>query len=443
MALMFNFSSSVFYLIYHFGKLVYRALPMKKSTKLKIAAKIVPFLYKFYPRGRASSNFISDPMPYDVFRDADASHTLQDMLFPESLETAKRVMIILVPYYNVMSGGIYSMFSIATQAKRMKSQHGWEIVVMTLPNSGGVTYIRNRHFINNIDVFRFSQISRLKNAEELYIHLPELAASSFLSDLNRDEVLFIDSMRSVYVNILNQNIKLMPPAEDLVSIKRKFPNIGQSVAHHAYFGLDFAKKYRLNTMLLPAYTDLSDYIPLPLEKKEKLIIYSPDDAPYKSDCLSLLKSKLPDFSFVEIKDITFDKFMDYASRCLFSITFGEGMDGYFSQPILQGGIGLALYNEDFFPSPEFLECYNIFDRQDTLIREIVPRIKELLSDSQLYESLNARLKSMHDMYYSREEYILRIDNLCQRKYDIAYNELNDTAEWNSDTINTNDHGLYS
>jgi hypothetical protein len=161
---------------------------------------------------------------------------------------------------------------------------------------------------------------------------------------------------------------------------------------------------------------------LPFEKKENLIIYSPDDAAHKCECLSILKAELPDFNFVEIRDITFDQFMGYASRCLFSITFGEGMDGYFSQPIIQGGIGLAVYNEDFFPSREFLECYNIFDSSDSLTKEIVPRIKEMLSNPKLYISLNVRLKSLHDSYYSKEDYVQRIENLCLRKYDIVYND---------------------
>lgn len=416
--------SPFFYFIYRLGKTVYRVLPVKKELKLKIAARVVPFLFKLYPDHGAFPGLDNAALSYDIFRDASASKRLQDILFPVSLEIAERVMIILVPYYNVMSGGIYSMFSIAAQARRMKSVHGWEVVVMTLPNSGNVTYIRNRHFLNNIDVFRFSQIIRLKNVKELYIHIPEFASSSFVSDLTKVEAQFIDSIRSVYINILNQNINLMPSAEELISIKKRFPMIGQSVAHHAYFGLEFAKKYGLNSMLLPAYTDLSDYAPLPLEKKENLIIYSPDDATYKFECISTLKSEFPDFNFVEIRDITFDQYMDYASRCLFSITFGEGMDGYFSQPILQGGIGLAVYNEDFFPSHEFLDCYNIFDSPDTLVKEIVPRIKEMLRNPQLYVSLNVRLKSLHDCFYGKMDYVRRIENLCLRKYEIFYNDEN-------------------
>ena len=175
-------------------------------------------------------------------------------------------------------------------------------------------------------------------------------------------------------------------------------------------------------MLLPAYTDLSSYLPLPLEKKEKLIIYSPDEAPYKSKCLSIIKSNFPEFELLEIRDITFDKFMDYASRCLFSITFGEGMDGYFSQPILQGGIGFSVYNEEFFPSPEFLNCYSIFDSEETLLQELPLRINRFLHDRELYKSLNDKLISMHDAYYGKEDYLRRIENLCLRRYDILYDD---------------------
>lgn len=424
----------LFFTIYRFGKYLYRVVPLEERLKQKIAGKVVLWLFKVYPAWNGSttkqtvgassvpeenSSFVN-LCAYDVFRDRNASIVLQDMLFPETAEYAERLMIILVPYYNVMSGGIYSMFSIATEAKRMKSLHGWEVVIMTMPNSSDVTYIRNRHFTNNVDVFRFSQIIRLRKAKELYIQLPELFASSFLSEITDGEARFLESRDSVYINILNQNIRLMPEPDHLNSLKKKFPNIGQSVAHHAYFGLDFARKYRLNTMLLPAYTDLSSYLPLSLEKKDKLIIYSPDDAPYKSKCLSLIEENFPEFELIEIRDITFDKYMDLASRCLFSITFGEGMDGYLSQPILQGGIGFSVYNEEFFPSPTFLECYNIFDSEEALLKELPARMNELLSNPTLYKSLNTKLKSMHDEHYNKEDYLKRIENLCLRKYDILY-----------------------
>lgn len=412
------------------GRSVYQLLPMPKGVKQKCAIKVIQWISKCYPSGIAM-----DEGSYDIFRDRNASSALQNILFPEELEKSERVMIFLVPYFNVMSGGIYSIFSIATHARRMKTLHNWDVVVMTLPNSGNVTYIRNRHFINNLDVFRFSQILRLKKAKQLYIHIPEYAAPSFLEVLTDQETRFLDSMESVYLNILNQNIRLMPLADQLSALAQKFPMIGQSVAHHAYFGLEFAHKYKLNTMLLPAYTDLSDYFPLPLEKKEKLIIYSPDDASYKSDCLSILKSHFPEFEMVEIRDITFDKFMNYASRCLFSITFGEGMDGYFSQPILQGGISFSVYNDEFFPSKDFLNYQNIFENQEVMLRELPLRINDFLNNEELYKSLNLELKSMHDSYYKKDEYLQNIEALCNRQYDIVFDTETNVASWSEDKSN--------
>lgn len=418
---------------YSVCRCAYRLIPLSKSVKEKYAIKIIQLIFKYYPSNNETENG-TEYLAYDVMRDRNASRPLQNMLFPMELEESKRVMIFLVPYYNVMSGGIYSIFSIATHAKRMKALHNWDVLVMTLPNSGQVSYLRNRHFINNIDVFRFSQILRLKKAKQLYIHIPEYAAPDFLDELTYEETRFIESMECVYLNILNQNIRLMPTPEEFSALVKKFPMVGQSVAHHAYFGLEFAEKYKLNTMLLPAYTDLSDYLPLPLEKKEKLIIYSPDEASYKSECLSILKTHLPEFEFVEIRDITFDKFMSYASRCLFSITFGEGMDGYFSQPILQGGMSFSVYNDEFFPSKDFLKYQNIFDSHETLLRELPTRINELLSNKDLYQSLNKQLKFVHDTYYKKDEYLQRIEALCNRQYDVLYDNNKGNAYWSKNNL---------
>ena len=412
----------VFFPLYRVAKYIYKKLPIPFKLKQKVTNKLVVFLELYEPQILASRNSSADLKVYDLFRDKYASVLLQDMLFPKEAESAVRVMIILVPYHNVMSGGIYSMFSIATHAKQLKSLHGWEVLVMTYPNPLELTYIRNRHFINCVDVFRFSQIFRLKNSKEIYIHLPEYAAATFLDDISLGEKDFLMSKQSVFINILNQNIRLMPPQEKIALLKKNFTRVGQSVAHDAYYGESFVQKYRLDSMLLPAYTDLSNYLPLPIERKEKLIIYSSDFSPHKDKCLARLRFNFPDFKFVEIFDITFDKYMDYASKCLFSISFGEGFDGYIAQPILMGGIGFTVYNDEFFPSSDFLNFYNIFDSEETMIKELPLRIRKLLDEPVLYKSLNSKLQAIYHEMYNKDDYISRIKNLCEMKYDLLYKD---------------------
>lgn len=316
-----------------------------------------------------------------------------------------------------MSGGIYSFFSIVEQMRRLRREHGYDIITMTRPNPFEETYFRNTNFRNSENVYRFSQLQLCLAAEEIYIQVPEYAAATFCEDISGAVRAYL-SRRKVKINILNQNVQLMPERDEFKSIYKLTSDVTQSVAHHAYFSQAYADRYRLPTLLLPAYTDLSQYPSCGFAQKEKLIIYSLDEAKHKSACLQKIRVAFPDFELIEIKGIPFDKFMDLATRCTFSITFGEGFDGYLAQPIIQGGIGFAVYNDEFFPSRHFLEYKNIFSSADEMVSRICEVMRELLADPEAYTALNASFAAEYDRLYSVNEYVTQIRKLTLGQFEI-------------------------
>lgn len=342
----------------------------------------------------------------------------QDLLFPESLKTATKVLVVVIPEHNSMSGGIYSCFSIANQLRQLKRVHGYEIIVMTRPTIEEITYIRNIHFRNSETVFRFGQIVECRAIEDLYVLLPEYCISSFADLLSGREKAFLQSRRKFQINILNQNIKLMPERPAVDMLRSLTPELTQSVAHHAYFNQEVANRYGIPTLLLPAYTDLTPYPPAQFREKSKLIIYSPDEAPYKQAVLSRLATDLPEYQLLEIRDISFDRFMELATQCMFSITFGEGFDGYLNQPILQGGIGFAVFNPDFFPSTEFQKYQNLFSSPEQMIEAISERVRTLAGEESTFTALNAALRAEHDKLYSLEGYVAQIKKLALKDFEI-------------------------
>jgi glutathione peroxidase-family protein len=348
-----------------------------------------------------------------------APHILQDSTFPLGAEKAEAILVIVVPEHNEMSGGIYSMFSIAKAAYDMRHKHNYRILLMTRPNPHDQTYLRQTNFRNYEDVFRFEQIVRCHKAKEIYLHIPEYALESFARSLSDEVLQYLRSRRRLYINILNQNIDLMPKREKLEDCRALATELTQSVAHHAYSGQEVADRYDLPTLLLPAYTDLSGYEPIELEEKEKLIIYSPDSSAHRKGVLTALESGLPDYRLLEIRSITFDKFMDLATRCRFSISFGEGFDGYVAQPIHQNGIGLAVYKEQFFPSAELRAFPNFFSSEDDMIKNIVARIRQFEADPKFYREINKRMKTVYEKLYSKEDYLRRVEMLINRDFEVA------------------------
>ncbi len=346
-------------------------------------------------------------------------HHMQDVTFPLSLERAKSIIVIMVPEHNTMSGGIYSLFSIAKAIYDMRRKHDYEVVLMTRPNKPDITYLRQVNFRNYEDVFRFSQILRCKMAEKIYLCIPEYSTPDFFDNLDIQLIEYLRTRKELYINIMNQNIDLMPEREEFQGLFHLGAReVTQSVAHHAYFNQDRADRYNLPTLLLPAYTDLSGYPALDLREKEKLVIYSPDELPHRKPVLEALEKQLEGYELLEVKDITFDTFMDLATRCMFSITFGEGFDGYIAQPIYQGGIGFACYREEYFPSSNLKNLANIFDDEEDMIKNIVARIYEFEKDEALYRDTNKKMLDIYNSLYSKQDYLERTLKLVKREFEI-------------------------
>jgi hypothetical protein len=340
----------------------------------------------------------------------------QDMMIPMDVVDTERLCVMVVPELNAMSGGVYSIFSIANHLRRTRHIHGYDVIVMTLPNMKKQTYLRNRWFRNSETVLRFDHLRVFRNVRDLQLHIPEYRAVDFMRNLSRDLLNYLRWRDNLHINILNQNIRLMPEREQFADLKVIADTIGQSVAHHAYATQEIADRYNLPTLLLPAYTDLSLYASSNFDGKENLIIYSHDQASYRGPVLKRLE-ELDDYRLVEIQGISFDKYMDLATRCRFSISFGEGFDGYVAQPIYQGGIGFALYNDDFFPNERFKQYENFFESESEMISQIVPAIRRLEADRDRYEALNSALQAEWEAIYSYDDYLDRIIKLVQMEYE--------------------------
>ncbi len=387
-------------------------------------SRMNPF-YHYLVYGRAENRKATNDLKVDVVQAktedyliSHCFHYVQDRTFPIDAEMAEKIMVIVIPEHNEMSGGIYSFFSIAKAAYALRHKHDYCVLLMTWPNLHDETYLRQRNFRNSEDIFRFAQITRCRNAKTIYLHIPEYMTSSFVSRLDESTYNYLRSRERLYINILNQKIDIMPDKEAFTDLRALADELTQSVAHHAYFGQKLAVYYDTPMLLLPAYTDLSEYTPIPFEEKDKLIIYSPDDSYYRGEVLDALVKHLPEYVLREIRGITFDRYMDLASRCRFSITFGEGFDGYLAQPIHQGGVSFAVYNDEFFPSKELVNFYNIFSSGDSMVSDIVGRIRTLERDPELYRLTNRAMINVYDKLYSKEEYMQRIEMLIHRQFEI-------------------------
>lgn len=388
----------------------------KKRKHRPLATQVSKLLTFWIPvrawRQRARKRLVAGSRYWKVRR-------VQNRLLDKKVRATERLVVFLVPQRSTMSGGVYSIFSIARHSRSFRHLHGAEVLVMTYPNREKMTYIHQPNFDNTERVFRFEQLLKFTRLKSLTLHIPEYLSADFANHLTPDCIGFLQALPDFHINILNQNIKLMPEPHQLDALRALGHRLTQTNAHHRYANQAVADRYNMPALLLPAYTDLSMYQSADFDEKRDLVIYSPDPHPDKADILAAIGKALPDYELREIRGIPFGEYMDLATQARFAITFGEGYDGYLTQPIKQGGISFAVYNDDFFPTNAYLAYPNIFSSYDEMRKNIVAVMKDLLAKPDEYRELNAALKDAIHSLYSYDDYLDRIRRFYDGDYDFS------------------------
>lgn len=129
---------------------------------------------------------------------------IQDCLIKTENLSAKKLIVMLVPEGNFMSGGIYSFFTIAKELKSLKHIHGCDVVVMTRPNVNLRTYVRQTHFRNEfIDISIFTTVSVFRTGRTDPVHSGRIGCpvSQYNKFFKTDNELYSKYWKS-YISIL-------------------------------------------------------------------------------------------------------------------------------------------------------------------------------------------------------------------------------------------------
>ena len=345
-----------------------------------------------------------------------ASELLQDTLDLTALEKAKKIIVFLVPGNIKVNGGVMSIFSLCQASREIKKD--FFVCLATYPK--GRTYLINDNFYNRERILRFNQIvNRAKFVQKMILHIPEYYADDFYNDLNQQGISFLKSIPELQINILNQNIAQMPAPEALQDLYKLTKNITQTIAHDRYSNQEVCDKWNIPTHLFSVNIDLSKYRIFDFEDKERVIALSPDKNGYRERVIEQIKDRLPDWKIVTIHNMTFGQYMDLIARSYFTITFGEGMDGYFNQPAYVGSVGIAVYNEDFFPDDTWKDLVNVYYSYDEIVAKLCDDIKMLSSDKGLYyQVIEKHLEKLKNIY-TMNGYIANIERFYNNDYDFV------------------------
>lgn len=258
--------------------------------------------------------------------------------------TNDRLIVFLVPGYDRVNGGILSIISLAEETAKLVSYHNADVFVCTVPDDPPLN--RFSKFKNSTHLVDLALLlSRISNNGRILIHIPEI----FVSRFSRK----IQQLTGTYphltwqFNILLQNIDLIPEKR-FVECLAAHGRTTCTTAHKAYSNQETEKQIGCPVYHFSTYVSPEKYIRKSYPEKDNLIVVSPDKHPRRKEILETLKSRMNGYTFKTIKNMTYEEYKRTIASAKFSLTLGEGLDGYFVESVFSGGIGCAIYNDRFF-----------------------------------------------------------------------------------------------
>lgn len=315
----------------------------------------------------------------------------------KQLSNRRRAIIFLVPGVDDVNGGILAIVSHVAESARMAEIHHAQVHLCTLP--GGLTLMRYTRFANDATLLSLDLLlSALAPDALVHLNVPEL----YVPDLVRAGLPLLSRYprHKFSFNIMLQNIDFAPSRESVDSLRRAGP-VTVTTAHKAYAGRQTSEQLGCPVWHWSVWVSPEKYMRLGYERKEKLIVYSPDKHPLAAQVLRALRKELSDYRFVRIWGLTYEEYKQLISRARFSVTFGEGLDGYFVEPILSGSIGCAVFNERFF-TPAYCGLPFVFDDWEHLERELPRMIRDI--EERTFVSDQSRQYDTIAREYSHVEY---------------------------------------
>jgi hypothetical protein len=323
----------------------------------------------------------------------------------------QRLIIFLTPGHNWINGGILSINSIYNETCKLKEIHGAEVVMCTDP--GGNILLRYTKFANENHLYSFSRVlSYFQNLDSLLIHIPELSVEGFAENHSIQARLQPKKIKYLHINILLQNIEYTPSRESVEKL-RKLGRVTCTTAHQAYSGHETEEKIGCHIHKLSTWVSPEQYLKRGYSEKNSLMVISPDEHELRSVVLSSIKKAFPRLRLQVIKNLSYEEYKRVISKAKWAITFGEGLDGYFIEPIFSGGIAFAVYNDKFF-TKDFKTLRTVYPDYETLIQNICMDIAALDNESSYTQYQRKQFESCAKHY----DYKVYKDNVSSfyRKY---------------------------
>lgn len=365
---------------------------------------------------RISSRF-SNLVQHIVLRRPSVTSAIRKVqksyLDAEHCSSYDSLIIFFVPGFDMVSGGVMSIVSLASETKKLFSGSKTGVFVCVIPYHPPLSKFTK--FENNQVIVNYSDLlSRCTNLKAMLLHVPEIYTQYVAKNHHK---LLGRFGGQLYLNILLQNIDVAP-SPVFVNRLKLYGSVTITTAHKAYSGEDTKRRYGCPVHHLSVWISPEKYNYKEFGEKRQLIVVSPDDHELRDVILNKIQAELPKFEFTVIKNMTYNEYLKIISEARFSLTFGEGLDGYFAEPVFSGGIGSAVYNSHFFDE-EYKDLPFVYASWEKLAHNFSADVLQANLNPDSYKTAH---KSQFDILasnYSYENYQRNIVSYYSRYFDGA------------------------
>jgi hypothetical protein len=305
----------------------------------------------------------------------------------------RRLIIFLTPGFDGPSGGTLSIAWTYRESQLLGDLHGAKVAICTIPGEPPLlkyTWFENSNYLLDLE----GLLNRCSELDYLLIHIPEYAVNQMAEWLASYEPK-LRGVKELHLNVLVQHIDIMR-GQDLNRLTR-FGKVTCTTAHEAYSNAATREAlgvslHRLSCCNGPERYTLSRY-----EDKQPLLMVGHDKHPLKEEVIAEISKALPSLQIQVIQGLKFEEYLDVARRAKWSLTFGEGLDSYFSDPVFCGGVSFAVYNERFF-TPAFAELETVYPSWGVLRDRITTDIQRFDEPVAYQRCWRAAWDILNDLY---------------------------------------------
>jgi len=341
------------------------------------------------------------------------------MIGKEYDANAKHLIIFFVPGADLftgkdnISGGVLSIASLYNESKKLEQVHAAQVIMCTFPEQP--LLLKHLNFQNDITVYRTSlALNYFHNLEKVIMHVPEMFVEHMFDTFSKGEKQALKKIPHVHLNILNQNVRLMPKPETIQELKEFAQNITITTAHNKYCTPDLRSYYGVPLHHYSTFASPERYKLTPYHQKANLLLLSPDDPVKNQEVQDLMKKEMPELEVKVIKNLKYEDYKKLISEARWSITFGEGLDFYFIEPVFSGAISFAIYNELFFTQP-FRNLRTVYSNYSDLIKDL-PNALRSIDKENIYNDLHKMEFDLCADLYSYQRYQDNIKRFYEGDY---------------------------